>query len=202
MNFCWVKSHKTTSHNIGLPCFFFSLIIYSHQPHFHQQKDWLLRKVCIDWFKRGQSISSWLMLSGCHFEFLNLTLTLIGLGGQLSSTVGKSQFPQERNIWWTSEQSVNSSLSVVVLYKTPRALYIYQFNHGGLTMFKNNFSQLAKLKFLLILNNFWQNFIFSKKSQGVDVKASWVIFIYITKLLPLKEWNLQNPLEKIQNYWA
>ena len=85
--------------------------------------------------------------------------------------------------YWTSDQSVNSSLSVLVQWKKARSLHLSQFNRGGPTKFKNTFLQIGKLRFLTIFNDFRQNSEFSKNSQGTSLKARglifWILAIYI-----------------------
>ena len=85
------------------------------------------------------------------------------------------------NIWWTRDQSVNSSLSIVVQKKKPIALYLSRFSRGGPTKFESTFFQIAKLKFLTIFADFRQNSRIFKNSQGMSEEAS-----------GLKFWNLDH----------
>ena len=68
-----------------------------------------------------------------------------GRGGIFIILCQKIAISPEPNLRWTSDQSVNSSFSVVVQKKKTRVLYLSRFNHGGPSKFENTFSQIVKL---------------------------------------------------------
>ena len=89
----------------------------------------------------------------------------------------------EPNIRLTWDQSVNLSLSVVVQQKRTRVLYLSHFNRDGQTKFESTFFQIAKLRFLIIFNDFRQNSRIFKYSQGTSIKARdlifWILVLHI-----------------------
>ena len=74
----------------------------------------------------------------------------------------------EPNLRWTSDESVNSSLSVAVQEKKTRALYLSLLKRGSPMKFENTFFHIAKLRFLWIFIKIPE---FSKNSQGMSLKA-------------------------------
>ena len=102
------------------------------------------------------------------------------IGAMCSPTVGggpngplcrKIAISLEPNLRWTSDQSVDSSLSVVVPKKKTRALYLSRFIRGGPTKFESTFFQIAKLPFLTIFADFCQNYRIFKEFSGVEFKS-------------------------------
>ena len=75
--------------------------------------------------------------------------------------------PNSRNIRRTQDQSVNSSLSVVVQEIKNRTLYLHRFSRGGPRKFESTFFQKAKLRFSMILADFHQNYRIFTKFSGV-----------------------------------
>ena len=63
----------------------------------------------------------------------------------------KKPLSPQRNIRWTQNQSVNSSLSIVVQQKKNSALYLSWFSRGGQTKYESTFLQKAKLSFQIFL---------------------------------------------------
>ena len=88
-------------------------------------------------------------------------------GGQNSPPCRRIAISPKPNLRWTSDQSVNSSLSVLVQLKKNRALYLSRFNRGGQTKFENTYFQIAKFRFSSIFNKFSE---FSKKISGYEFK--------------------------------
>ena len=76
----------------------------------------------------------------------NLSLIIWG-GGLIIIIYQKIAISPEPNLCWTSDQSVNSSLSVAVQEKKTRALYLSRLKRGGLMKFEITFFQIAKLRF-------------------------------------------------------
>ena len=66
-----------------------------------------------------------------HYNFCRISLLIIILCRKIA-------FSPQPNIQLTWDQSVNSSLSVVVQYKKTRALYLPWLNCGGLTKFEGS----------------------------------------------------------------
>ena len=79
----------------------------------------------------------------------------------------------EPNNRWTSDQSVNLSLFVVVQQKITRELYLFPFTRGGLTTFKNTIYEIANLRFSAIFHKISK---FKKKMKGMSLKARGLIF--------------------------
>ena len=71
-------------------------------------------------------------------------------GGAIIILCRKIAISPEPNLRWTSDQSVNSSLSVAVQEKKTRAIYLSRLKRGGPLKFENTFFQIAKLRFLPI----------------------------------------------------
>ena len=69
------------------------------------------------------------------------------------------------NIRFTRDQSVNSSLSIVVQQKKTRALYQSRFDHGGPTKFEDTFFKK------IIFVDFRQNDKFFKNLSGDEFKS-------------------------------
>ena len=76
-----------------------------------------------------------------------------GGGGANGPPCRKIAISPERNLRWTSDQSVNSCLSVAVQEKKTRALYLSRLKRGGPMKFENTFFQIAKLRFSSIFVN-------------------------------------------------
>ena len=97
-----------------------------------------------------------------------------GGGGLLGPPCRKTAISPEPNLCWTSDQSVNLSLSVVVQQKKKRALYLSRFKRGGPMKFKNTLFQIAKLRFLPFFAVFCHFYQFSTKFpifHGITSKA-------------------------------
>ena len=76
-----------------------------------------------------------------------MILTLGASSQELIILCRKIAISPEPNLRWTSDQSVNSSLSVAVQEKKTRALYLSRLKRGGPMKFENTFFQIAKLRF-------------------------------------------------------
>ena len=77
----------------------------------------------------------------------------------------------EPNLRWTSDQSVNSSLSVEVQEKKNRAFYLSRLKRGGPMKFENTIFQIAKLRFSSIFVDFRQISRIFKKLSGDQFKS-------------------------------
>ena len=88
----------------------------------------------------------------------------------------------EPNLRWTSDQSVNSRLSVAVQEKKSRALYLSRLKLGGPMKFENTLFQIAKLRLSSIFVIFDKFPKFSQNSQGTSLKARdlkfWILALY------------------------
>ena len=121
--------------------------------------------------------------------FIFETLDFLGhpRGGAIIIHCRKIAISPEPNLRWTLDQSVNSSLSVVVQQKKTRALYLSRFSRGSPTKFENAIFQIAKLRFSRISVKIPD---FSKNSLGKSLKArdliSQILTIYIHILTPVK----------------
>ena len=81
-------------------------------------------------------------------EFLNDTLFFnTYYPGEVIILCRKIAISLEPNLCLTSDQSVNSSLSVGVQKNETRALYLSGYNCGGPTKFENIFFRIAKFRF-------------------------------------------------------
>ena len=100
---------------------------------------------------------------GSHQHLIYFTLIII-----LCQKIAVSPEP---NLRWTSNQSVNSSLSVAVKEKKNRAFYPSQFKHGGPKKFENTFFQIAKLRFFDNLQQFSTKFRILQKFSGDEFKS-------------------------------
>ena len=124
------------------------------------------RALLLSWFNRGSSTN----FEDDFFQILILC--------------HKITISPQPNIWLTSDQSVNLSLSVVVQLTKNRALVLSRFNRGSLTKFENAFFQK---RFMSIFNKITD---FSKTSQGICLKARglvfWILVIHIHILTPVK----------------
>ena len=104
-----------------------------------------------------------------YSRFLSHTLTLInaGMGGAIILLHRRIGVSPQRNIRLIQDQSVNSSLSIVVQQKKTRVLYLSRFSRGGPTKFESTFFRIVKLRFLSIFVDFHQNSqIFKKILRG------------------------------------
>ena len=87
-------------------------------------------------------------------------------GGLFSPPCRKIAISSEPNLRWTSDQSVNSRLSVAVQEKKARVLYLSQLKRGGPMKFENTFFQIEKLRFSSIFVDFRQISRIFKKFSG------------------------------------
>ena len=108
-------------------------------------------------------------------------------GGAIIILCRKIAISPQPNLRWTSDQSVNSSLSVAVQEKKTRALYLSRLKRGGPMKFENTFFQIAKFRFSSIFVDFQQiSRIFKKfsgdqfKSQGPQILDSTPLYTYLS----------------------
>ena len=92
-------------------------------------------------------------------------------GGAIIILCRKIAISPQPNLRWTSDQSVNSSLSVAVQEKKTRALYLSRLKRGGPMKFENTFFQIAKLRFLSIFVDFRQISRIFKRLSGDQFKS-------------------------------
>ena len=104
------------------------------------------------------------------FLTLRHFLTLLVIGGVFSaSPCWKIAISPEPNLRWTSDLSVNSTLSVAVQEKKTRAPYLSWLKRGGPMKFETTFFQIAKLRFSTTFDKIPE---FSKNCQRRSFKPA------------------------------
>ena len=94
------------------------------------------------------------------------------VNSEISIFCRKIAISPQPNIRWTWDQSVNSSLSVVIQKNI--SLYLSWFNHGSTTKFENASFQITKLRFS---KNFAYQFQYQAKTHST------------THLYPICKWK-------------
>ena len=117
--------------------------------------------------------STYLLTTGCSTRIdINYLLNPSYPGGGIIIILcRKIAISLDPNLRWTSDLSVNTSLSVAVQEKKNRALYLSRLKRGGPMKFENTFFQIAKLRFSSIFVDFRQISRIFKKFSGDQFKS-------------------------------
>ena len=120
--------------------------------YFNIQEGFMNNKGILSDYFKVSSKTQLKLINHIHQITVRITLlTLINVG-----CGGRNHPPSSEDCVFSTpehllDQSVNSSVSVVVQQKRTRALYLSRFSRGGPMKFESTFFQIAKLRFLKIL---------------------------------------------------